>query len=89
MNVPLDRPRYVFWPNKNFALKTKVICNWSPPIHAYNKMWTRNIINHNEVDQFFEDFTSSIKSLVWESLNHTKKNGIQYVANLDKNSSIE
>jgi hypothetical protein len=68
--------------------KTKVICNWSPPIHAYNKMWMRSIINHNEVDQFFEDFASSIKSLVWESLNHTKKKAYN-MQQTDKNSSTE
>jgi hypothetical protein len=31
-------------------------------------------INHNEVDQSFKEFTSSTKNLVWESLNHIKRN---------------
>jgi hypothetical protein len=31
-------------------------------------------INHNEVDQSFEEFASSIKNFVWELLNYTKRN---------------
>jgi type III secretory pathway lipoprotein EscJ len=31
-------------------------------------------INHHKVDQSFEEFVSSIKNLVRESLNHIKRN---------------
>ena len=41
-------------------------------------------INHNKVNQFFKKFKSSIKNLVCESLNQTKKQSTQYVATLKK-----
>jgi hypothetical protein len=36
-------------PIRTYHWRTKVICNWSPPPYAYNKVRTRSI-NHNEVD---------------------------------------
>jgi hypothetical protein len=59
-------------PTKTLPWRTKIIYNSSPSLYAYNKTRTRNI-NHNKIVQSLEEFASSIKNLVWESLNHTKR----------------
>jgi hypothetical protein len=41
-------------------------------------------INHNEGDQSFEEFASSMMKLVWESINHTEKQSTQYAVTLEK-----
>ena len=41
-------------------------------------------INHNEGDQSFEEFTSSMKKFVWESMNHTEKQSTKYAVTWEK-----
>ena len=55
---------------------------WEPKLYEIDHPYPMSItiherevyINHNKVDQSFEEFASSIKNLVRESLNHIRRN---------------
>jgi len=70
-------------PIKTLPWRTKVICNSLPSLYTYNK--TRTSINHNKIVQSLEEFASSVKNLVWESLNHTKRNNHTICDNFKEN----